>query len=36
MLSNFSAFGGPLGGGAIDYELAKEDLYNQRLSAMAK
>ena len=36
ILSNFSAFGGPLGGGAIDYELAKEDLYNQRLSAMAK
>lgn len=39
MLANFSAYGGPInvfGGGAIDYELAKEDLYNKQLSAMSK
>lgn len=39
MLANFSAYGGPiniLGSGAIDYELAKEDLYNKQLSAMSK
>lgn len=39
MLANFSAYGGPInvfGSGAIDYELAKEDLYNKQLSAMSK
>lgn len=39
MLANFSAYGGPInvfGSGAIDYELAKEDLYNKQLSAMGK
>ena len=39
MLANFSAYGGPiniLGSGAIDYEFAKEDLYNKQLSAMSK
>lgn len=39
MLANFSAYGGPiniLGSGAIDYELAKEDLYNKQLSSMSK
>ena len=39
MLANFSAYGGPInvfGGGAIDYELAKEDLYNKQLNAMSK
>ena len=38
-LANFSAYGGPInifGSGAIDYELAKEDLYNKQLSAMSK
>lgn len=39
MLANFSAYGGPInifGSGAIDYELAKEDLYNKQLSAMSR
>ena len=39
ILSNYSAYGGPInifGSGAIDYELAKEDLYNKQLSAMSK
>lgn len=39
MLANFSAYGGPInifGSGAIDYELAKEDLYNKQLSATSK
>ena len=39
MLANFSAYGGPInifGSGAIDYELAKEDLYNKQLSAKSK
>ena len=39
MLANFSAYGGPINifdSGAIDYELAKEDLYNKQLSAMSK
>lgn len=39
MLANFSAYGGPiniLGSGAIDYELAKEDLYNKQLNSMSK
>lgn len=39
MLANFSAYGGPInifGSGAIDYKLAKEDLYNKQLSAMSK
>ena len=38
-LANFSAYGGPIntfGSGAIDYELAKKDLYNKQLSAMSK
>ena len=38
-LANFSAYGGPInifGSGAIDYELAKENLYNKQLSAMSK
>ena len=40
-MANFAAYGGPLsmwdyGSGAIDYELAKEDLYNKQLSAMSK
>ncbi len=38
-LSNFAAYGGPInvfGSGAIDYELAKEDLYNKQLNAMSK
>ena len=38
-LANFAAYGGPInifGSGAIDYELAKEDLYNKQLSAMSK
>lgn len=39
MLANFSAYGGPINifnSGAIDYELAKEDLYNKQLNAMSK
>lgn len=39
ILSNYSAYGGPInifGSGAIDYELAKEDLYDKQLSAMSK
>ena len=39
ILSNYSAYGGPInifGSGDIDYELAKEDLYNKQLSAMSK
>ena len=39
IMSNFAAYGGPInvfGSGAIDYELAKEDLYNKQLSAMSK
>lgn len=39
VMSNFAAYGGPInifGSGAIDYELAKEDLYNKQLSAMSK
>ena len=38
-LANFSAYGGPIntfGSEAIDYELAKENLYNKQLSAMSK
>lgn len=38
-MASYAAYGGPLnifGGGAIDYELAKEDLYNKQLSAMSK
>lgn len=38
-LANFAAYGGPVnifGSGAIDYELAKEDLYNKQLSAMSR
>lgn len=37
--ASYAAYGGPLnifGGGAIDYELAKEDLNNKRLNAMNK
>lgn len=38
-MANFSAYGGPIdifGSGAIDYELAKQDLYNKQLNAMSK
>lgn len=38
-MASYAAYGGPLnifGGGAIDYELAKEDLNNKRLNAMSK
>lgn len=38
-MRNFAAYGGPLyfiDGGAVDYELAKEDLYNKRLNALNK
>lgn len=38
-MSGFAAYGGPInvfGSGAIDYELAKEDLYNKQLSTMSK
>lgn len=35
-LANYSAFGGPLGGDAISYELAQDALNNQRISAMSK
>jgi hypothetical protein len=38
-MASYAAYGGPLnifGGSAIDYELAKEDLYNKQLSAMSK
>lgn len=34
--ANYSAFGGPLGGVAIGYELAKQDLANKHLSALSK
>ena len=39
VMSNFAAYGGPInifGSGAIDYELAKEDLHNKQLSAMSR
>lgn len=36
MLANYSAFGGMLGGGAIDYELANKALNNKQLDAMSK
>ena len=36
LLANYSAFGGVLGGGAIDYELATKALNNKRLDAMSK
>lgn len=36
MLANYSAFGGLLGGGAIDYELANRSLNNKQLDAMSK
>lgn len=36
MLANYSAFGGVLGGGAIDYELATKALNNKQLDAMSK
>lgn len=38
-MANFSAYGGPInifGSGAIDYELAKQDLHNKQLNAMSK
>ena len=34
--ANYSAFGGVLGGGAIDYELATKALNNKQLDAMSK
>lgn len=36
LLANYSAFGGVLGGGAIDYELASKALNNKQLDAMSK
>ena len=36
LLANYSAFGGVLGGGAIDYELATKALKNKQLDAMSK
>ena len=36
MSANYSAFGGVLGGGAIDYELATKALNNKQLNAMSK
>ena len=36
MLANYSAFGGVLGGGATDYELATKALNNKQLDAMSK
>lgn len=36
MLANYSAFGGMLGGGAIDYELVTKALNNKQLDAMSK
>lgn len=36
MLANYSAFGGVLGRGAIDYELATKALNNKQLDAMSK
>lgn len=36
LLANYSAFGGVLGGGAIDYELATKALNNKQLDAMSK
>lgn len=36
MLANYSAFGGVLGGGAINYELATKALNNKQLDAMSK
>lgn len=38
-MANFSAYGGPInisGSGAIDYELAEQDLHNKQLDAMSK
>lgn len=38
-MANFSAYGGPInifGSGAIDYELANQDLYNKQLDAISK
>ena len=34
--ADYKAFGGPLGGMAIGYELAKQDLANKQLSALSK
>jgi hypothetical protein len=36
LLANYSAFGGVLGGGAIDYELTTKALNNKQLDAMSK
>lgn len=36
LLANYSAFGGVLGGGAIDYELATKALNNKQLDAVSK
>ena len=36
LLANYSAFGGVLGGGAINYELATKALNNKQLDAMSK
>lgn len=36
LLANYSAFGGVLGGGAIDYELSTKALNNKQLDAMSK
>lgn len=36
LLANYSAFGGVLGGGAIDYELATKALNNKQLDTMSK
>lgn len=36
LLANYSAFGGVLGGGAIDYELATKALNNKQSDAMSK
>ena len=36
LLANYSAFGGVLGGDAIDYELATKALNNKQLDAMSK
>lgn len=36
LLANYSAFGGVLGGGVIDYELATKALNNKQLDAMSK
>lgn len=34
--ANYAAFGGPIGGMAISYELAKQDLANKELAALSK